>query len=68
VIYGPFMRGGELTSPGDVGFHQSLTAQDSAIGYKDDFDVMDLMQEAGLEMVDVVEMPANNLGLVAEKA
>ncbi len=67
VIYGPFMRAGELTSDGDATFHQSLLAQDPEIGYKDDFDMMDLMQEAGLEMVDVVEMPANNLVLVAAK-
>ena len=67
VIYGPFMRGGDLTSDGDISFHASLIAQDPAIGYKDDFDVMDLMQDAGLDMVDVIEMPANNLALVAEK-
>lgn len=67
VVYGPFMRGGELTSEGDAAFHQSLVQQDSRIGYKDDFDVMDLMQSAGLDMAEVVEMPANNLALVAEK-
>ena len=67
VIYGPFMRGGELTSDGDISFHQSLKARDPLIGYKDDFDVMDMMQETGLDMVDVIEMPANNLVLVAEK-
>ncbi len=67
VIYGPFMRAGELTSAGDEAFHASLTAQDPRIGYKDDFDVIDLLQAAGLEMVEVVEMPANNLALVAQK-
>jgi Protein of unknown function (DUF938) len=67
VIYGPFMRGDELTSDGDAEFHASLIAGDPLIGYKDDFDVMDLMQAAGLEMVEIVEMPANNLALVAEK-
>jgi len=67
VIYGPFMRGGELTSDGDAGFHASLTAGNPEIGYKDDFDVMDMMQGTGLEMLEVIEMPANNLGLVAEK-
>jgi len=67
VIYGPFMRGGDLTSDGDRSFHASLIAQDPAIGYKDDFDVVDQMQEAGLDMVDVIEMPANNLALVAAK-
>ena len=65
VIYGPFMRGGELTSEGDAAFHASLTAQDPLIGYKDDFDVLDLLEAAGLEIVQVIEMPANNLALVA---
>ncbi|KUJ76201.1 methyltransferase [Ruegeria marisrubri] len=67
VLYGPFMRAGELTSEGDAGFHATLTAQDPEIGYKDDFDTIDMMQDAGLELVEVVEMPANNLALIAEK-
>lgn len=65
VIYGPFMRGGDLTSDGDVRFHESLKASDPAIGYKDDFDTLDQLVAAGLEIVDVVEMPANNLGIIA---
>ena len=67
MIYGPFMRGGELTSDGDTAFHARLTAWDGEIGYKDDFDTLDMMQGAGLEIVMVVEMPANNLALVAGK-
>ncbi len=67
VIYGPFMRGGELTSEGDRDFHAQLSGRDPQIGYKDDFDMIDLLQSAGLEMAQVVEMPANNLALVARK-
>ncbi|MHA6264847.1 DUF938 domain-containing protein [Arenibacterium sp. CAU 1754] len=67
LIYGPFQRAGELTSDSDKSFDTSLRAQDPEIGYKDDFDTMDMMQEAGLEMALVVEMPANNLSLVARK-
>jgi len=67
VIYGPFMRAGELTSDGDRTFHARLVEQDPDVGYKDDFDTMDLLQSAGLEMVQVVEMPANNLALVARR-
>lgn len=67
VIYGPFLRAGELTSDGDRGFHERLVAADPDIGYKDDFDVMDWMQEAGLEIAEVVEMPANNLAIVARR-
>lgn len=67
VVYGPFMRAGALTSEGDRAFHASLIQGDPEVGYKDDFDTMDRMQTVGLEMVRVVEMPANNLALVARK-
>lgn len=67
VIYGPFLRGGELTSSGDRAFHEALQASDPAIGYKDDFDTLDRLVDAGLEILDVVEMPANNLGIVAAR-
>ncbi len=66
-IYGPFMRAEELTSEGDRAFHASLIAHDPALGYKDDFDTIDWLQNAGLDMTDVIEMPANNLALVAQK-
>lgn len=67
VVYGPFMRAGELTSEGDRTFHASLVAHDPETGYKDDFDTLDLMQSAGLSVALVVEMPANNLALVAKR-
>jgi hypothetical protein len=67
VIYGPFMRAGELTSEGDIRFHASLIDQDPEIGYKDDFDVLDMALDSGLNVSDVIEMPANNLALVLEK-
>lgn len=68
IIYGPFMRAGELTSPGDKSFHASLKGHDPEIGYKDDFDVLDWCEDAGLIPHQVVEMPANNLALVLERA
>lgn len=64
IIYGPFLRDGAATSEGDARFHSSLRNQDPEIGYKDDFDVIDWLHAAGLDLVDVVEMPANNLSLV----
>ena len=67
VIYGPFMRAGELTSEGDRRFHAALRAQDPAIGYKNDLEVLDLGVAQGLEVVDTVEMPANNLSLVWQR-
>ncbi|WP_371060534.1 DUF938 domain-containing protein [Rhodosalinus sp. 5P4] len=65
IVYGPFMRAGELTSEGDRAFHARLAAADPEIGYKDDFDTLDMMIAAGLTPRAAIEMPANNLGLVA---
>ncbi|MEY8829224.1 DUF938 domain-containing protein [Sedimentitalea sp. XS_ASV28] len=67
VIYGPFMRGGELTSEGDERFHASLRATDPETGYKDDFDVLDWSQAAGLSPLEIIEMPANNLSIILQK-
>ena len=67
VLYGPFMRNGSLISEGDVRFHQSLTAQDPEIGYKNDQEIVQTVQQAGLTLIDTVDMPANNLALIAER-
>lgn len=66
VLYGPFMRDGQLISDGDRSFHASLTASDPEIGYKNDIDVADWMTDAGLSLAETVEMPANNLALIAK--
>jgi SAM-dependent methyltransferase len=67
ILYGPFLRDGETTSEGDAQFHASLISADPEIGYKDDFEVIDWLHAEGLDLVDVVEMPANNLSLVATR-
>ncbi|MDP5220790.1 DUF938 domain-containing protein [Ruegeria sp. 2205SS24-7] len=67
LIYGPFMRDGVLTSAGDQRFHASLTSSDPAIGYKNDRDVLGMMVAAGLVPSAPVDMPANNLALLAKK-
>lgn len=66
-LYGPFLRDGRPTSSGDAAFDASLRAQNPAIGYKDLGWVVDHLTGRGLA-VKVVEMPANNLMLVAQKA
>lgn len=68
IIYGPFSRGGELTSVGDRNFHTVLQAHDPETGYKDDFDLLDWAIDAGFEPRQVIEMPANNLAFVLQKA
>lgn len=63
-LYGPFLRAGQATSPGDSAFDASLRAQDPAIGYKDLDWVLSQLDQAGLR-VDLQDMPANNLMLIA---
>jgi len=63
LIYGPFLRDGLPTSPGDATFHASLQAQDPAIGYKDLAEVTARLTDAGLQLRASVGMPANNVML-----
>ncbi|NVO54300.1 DUF938 domain-containing protein [Rhodobacteraceae bacterium B1Z28] len=66
ILYGPFKRAGHLTSDGDRRFHEALILQDPEIGYKNDDSIADLMSAQGLDVIDVIEMPANNLAFIAE--
>lgn len=66
-LYGPFLRNGQATSPGDAAFDASLRAQDPAIGYKDQAWVTDHLAKAGM-VTQVVEMPANNLMLIVRNS
>lgn len=65
-LYGPFLRDGQATSPGDQAFDASLRAQDPGIGYKELGWAVDVLKGRGLK-VRVVEMPANNLMLLAQR-
>ena len=61
------MRSGELISDQDFKFHNSLINYDQEIGYKDDFDILDEIEENNLSPEAVIEMPANNLMFIAKK-
>jgi SAM-dependent methyltransferase len=65
VLYGPFMRDGQLISDGDRSFHESLVTADPAIGYKDDRQIADWLSACGLTVAERCEMPSNNLAFVA---
>lgn len=64
AIYGPFLRDGIATSPGDAAFDADLRRQDPAVGFKDAEAVETVLRVLGLT-VTAVEMPANNLMLIA---
>jgi len=65
VLYGPFMRAGQLTSAGDARFHAQLSGADPQIGYKDDTDIHLWLRAAGAKTISVEDMPANNLAFIA---
>lgn len=62
-LYGPFLRDGLPTSPGDAAFDKSLREQDPTIGYKDLSWVIGQLAAAGLS-AEIIAMPANNLMLI----
>jgi cyclopropane fatty-acyl-phospholipid synthase-like methyltransferase len=65
--YGPYKRGGMHTAPSNEVFDESLKARDSRWGVRDVADVESAARENGLQLREIVEMPANNLSLVFEK-
>ncbi|PNW80736.1 hypothetical protein CHLRE_07g327687v5 [Chlamydomonas reinhardtii] len=64
-VYGPFtVQRGRHTTDSNAAFHASLQARDPSWGYRDVEDMKEWAAEAGLETLEVREMPANNFMLV----
>jgi SAM-dependent methyltransferase len=63
-VYGPFKRGGQHTAVGNAVFDTSLRAANPEWGVRDLEDLERLAEAAGLALVQIAEMPANNLILV----
>jgi SAM-dependent methyltransferase len=67
-LYGPFMRGGIHTAASNAAFDADLKRRDERWGVRD---IEELVSEAapyGIELREVVKMPANNLSLIFAKA
>lgn len=64
AIYGPFRRAGTRASPSNEEFDAGLRSQDPRMGLRHLEDVDALAEAIGLRLLDVVEMPANNLLLL----
>ena len=67
-LYGPYKRNGRHTAPSNEAFDASLRGQNSAWGIRNLEDLAALGTQAGLDLREVVDMPANNLSLVFVKA
>ena len=63
-VYGPFMRNGKHTAPSNAAFDASLRSANAEWSVRDTGDVAALAARNGLRMIELVEMPANNLILM----
>jgi SAM-dependent methyltransferase len=63
-LYGPFKRDGKHTAPSNAAFDASLRDRNPEWGVRDIADLEKLAGGVGLMLIDIAEMPANNLVLV----
>jgi SAM-dependent methyltransferase len=66
-LYGPFRRDGKHTALSNAVFDTSLRDNNPEWGVRDIADVKKLAESVGLNLSDIVEMPANNLILSFER-
>jgi SAM-dependent methyltransferase len=67
-LYGPFKRDGKHTAVSNAVFDTSLRQGNPEWGVRDVGDLKRLAADAGLGLVEIAEMPANNLILAFERA
>jgi hypothetical protein len=67
LLYGPFKRGGQHTAVSNAVFDSSLRERDFEWGVRDIEALEQLAANAGLGLIEIAEMPANNLILVFER-
>jgi SAM-dependent methyltransferase len=67
-LYGPFKRDGKHTALSNAVFDTSLRDNNPEWGVRDIADVKALAESVGLHLIEVAEMPANNLILVFERS
>jgi SAM-dependent methyltransferase len=67
-LYGPFKRDGKHTALSNAVFDTSLRDNNPEWGVRDTADVKALAESVGLHLIEIAEMPANNLILVFERS
>jgi SAM-dependent methyltransferase len=67
VTYGPYKRNGAHTAPSNVAFDADLRSRNPLWGIRDMDDVAAAARREGLELEEVVAMPANNFTLVLRR-
>lgn len=66
-LYGPFNYAGKFTSESNARFDQWLKQRDPASGVRDFEAIQCLANKVGLEIIDDIDMPANNKILAWKK-
>lgn len=67
-LYGPYRRHGKQTAPSNDAFEDWLKAKDERYGVRDlESQVLPLAARNNLELVHIIDMPANNFSLIFEK-
>jgi hypothetical protein len=66
-LYGAFKRGGSHTAPSNAAFDRALRAYEPAWGVRDLEAVVDCAAAHGLELVEVIAMPSNNLSVLLRR-
>ena len=64
VFYGPFMLGGTHTAASNAAFDADLKRRDPRWGVRDADELIGAAAPHGLELLELVAMPANNISLV----
>ena len=68
VVYGPFKRGGAFTTESNRSFDEALRGRNPAWGYRDvESEVVPAAEARGLQLIECLEMPANNFLLAFGK-
>jgi SAM-dependent methyltransferase len=67
-LYGPYRRFGRHTAPSDEAFDTQLRAQDPGWGLRDLEAVVEVAGSTGLELAEVIDMPANNFSVVFRRS
>jgi SAM-dependent methyltransferase len=67
-LYGPFKRDGRHAAVSNAVFDTSLRNQNAEWGVRDIGDVSELAASVGLELREIVPMPANNLILIFDRS
>jgi hypothetical protein len=67
-LYGPYRRQGVPTAPSNEAFDMNLRSRDPDWGLRDLEDVVALATQHGLALQNVIDMPANNLSVIFQRA